>query len=92
MKTLKKVPVFPIYVSLMPDVMEDGNIYISKEYDVAIHRCLCGCKTEVVTPLVSSGWKLTDKEGKITMTPSIGNYHTPCKSHYIITNGIANIV
>lgn len=93
MKTLKRVEVTPVYVETMPEVMEQGKVYISLKYKVAIHICLCGtCGSKTVTPLGEKEWTLTDKEGKITLSPSIGNYQMPCKSHYIITNGKANFV
>lgn len=94
MKTIKKATITPIYVQYIPrhHEMEEGKIYISKEFETATHLCLCGCGFPTVTPLKYNGWELTDKEGKITITPSIGNFQYPCKSHYIITNGVANFV
>lgn len=94
MKTIKKVPITPVYVQDMPrtNKMEQGKIYISEEYEIAIHLCLCGCGLPTITPLKHTGWELTDKGGKITMTPSLFNRQYPCKSHYIITNGVANFV
>lgn len=93
MKTLKKVPIKPLYVDLMPDVLEQGILYISKECEVAIHLCLCGCGMQTVTPLWEPhGWHLTEKGDTVSLSPSIGNYQFPCKSHYIITDNIANFV
>jgi len=106
MKTIKKVPIEPVYVDWMPDVLEQGKLYISKKGCLAIHLCLCGCGEQTVTPLdeivtetdktvtemPKGGWILTEKRNKISMTPSIGNYSVPCKSHYIITNNVANFV
>jgi hypothetical protein len=92
MRTIKKVEVTPVYVNHIPDNMEFGKIYISNEYHTANHLCLCGCGGETVTPLIGSGWKLTEKDGKISLTPSILNGNYECKSHYIITNNIANFV
>jgi hypothetical protein len=108
MKTIKKVQIEPVYVEWMPEKeeMKQGVLYISKKGCLAIHLCLCGCGEEVVTPLdeivtetekiVSEmppgDWILTEKRDKISLTPSIGNYKLPCKSHYIITNNVANFV
>lgn len=93
MKTLMKVPIEPVYVEFMPTVLEDGKLYISEKYNVAIHLCLCGCKEKTVTPLHPiDGWVLTKQGDKVTLTPSIGNYQMPCKSHYIITKNVANFV
>ena len=94
MQTIKKVPVTPQYSERIPETetMLEGVIYISEVYDTASHLCLCGCKNLTVTPLGSEHWTLLNKEDKLTMFPSIGNYNFPCKSHYIITKGIANFV
>ena len=106
MKTVKKVNIDPVYVEYMPDVLEGGKLYTSKKYSIAIHSCPCGCGNRVVTPLdeivtefgktvtemPKNGWILTEKRNRITITPSIGNYGFPCKSHYIITNNIANFI
>lgn len=93
MKTLKKVEIEPVYVEFMPSELEDGKLYISEKYNVAIHLCLCGCKEKTVTPLHPvHGWILTKQNDKVTLTPSISNYQMPCKSHYIITKNVANFV
>jgi hypothetical protein len=86
--------------------MEDGILYVSKKGGIGIHRCLCGCGEKCVTPFTKitteneeflssmpgQDWFLSIRSDKATITPSIGNYEFPCKSHYIITNGIANFV
>lgn len=73
----------------MPDNIKKGEIYISSEYGVAIHRCPCGCGNEVVTPISPNGWRLIFNGKTITLHPSIGNWHLACKSHYwIIDNKI----
>lgn len=97
MKTLMKVEIEPVYVEgYMPpfETMEERKIYISEEYGTTIHRCLCGCGEKTVLPLDPKfGWNLIyDDTGKISFTPSIGNYQLPCKSHYIITKNVANFV
>lgn len=97
MKTIKKVEVDFKYVEFIPDIMEERTIYISEEYGTSIHNCLCGCGEKTILPInnvingIDYGWKLIKENNeKISFTPSIGNYHLPCKSHYIITNNIAN--
>lgn len=102
MKTLKKVPV--TYKLLgeeeyMPpkEEMEFGVIYVSIPYHTAIHICLCGtCGLQTVMPLnhdhITNRWGLVLKDDKISFIGSVGNYQFPCKSHYIITNSIANFV
>ena len=99
MKTLKKVPIKPIYVEYMPtdQNMVQGEIYISKRFEVSIHLCLCGCGMKTVLPIdqdhknKSHGWKLTENGGEISFTPSILN-PSPCNAHYIITKNVANII
>ena len=38
------------FVEFIPEVLEDGILYISLTYCTAIHKCVCGCNNEVVTP------------------------------------------
>ena len=102
MKTLKKIEIVPVFVEFIPDTMKQDILYISKEYHCAIHLCLCGCGNKVVTPLnhiseatgnkITTGWDYTEKDGKVSLSPSIGNYNFPCQYHYIITNNVANVV
>jgi hypothetical protein len=47
---------------------------------------------DVVIDGQDMGWHMTEKDGKVSFTPSIGNYQLPCKSHYIITKNKANFV
>lgn len=90
MKTLKKVNIIPAFVDEIPRNLIKEVLYISKKYEIAIHQCLCGCGNESVTSLKSGEWTLSEKDGKISMTPSILNRF--CGTHYIITDNIANIV
>ena len=41
---------------------------------------------------ITTGWDYTEKDGKVSLSPSIGNYNFPCQYHYIITNNVANVV
>jgi len=92
MKTIKKVEIEPIYVEFIPNILDENKIYISEDYGVSVHNCLCGCGEKTVLPFDKfTGWILIkEKNDKISFIPSIGNYQLPCKSHYIITNNIAN--
>ena len=63
--------------------MKEGNLYLSRKYETAIHLCACGCGGESVTPTHQpTGWRLTEKDGKVTLHPSILNRF--CKAHYWI--------
>lgn len=85
--------VIPEYVYFMPkkEDMKEGIIYISKEFELAIHLCACGCGFQTVTPFKNKfgGWDLTDNDGNITLRPSIGNFsgENPYHAHYYITDG-----
>ena len=95
MKTLKRVEIRPMFLDgFIPETQEEGILYISEKYNCAIHKCLCGCGQDSVTPLhPSNGWTLTKHEdGRVSLTPSILNNNCPNKSHYILTKNIANFV
>ena len=79
----------PVYVKEMPVDIEESVLYISNEYNVAIHLCACGCLQKTVTPLgAERGWIIQDIDGKITLRPSIGNFmgENPYHAHYFVTN------
>jgi hypothetical protein len=100
MKTKLKIPVEVVNVHYIPEfnLMEENVIYVSKEYSLAMHKCLCGCGEIAATPINedvndTSGWDVTiDSNNKITFKPSILNTNCPNRYHYVITNGIANIL
>lgn len=93
MKTIKRIEIEPVFVELIPSIMEENKLYISEKYNVSVHNCLCGCGEKTVMPLYGNGWNLIkENNGKVSFTPSVGNYNFTCKSHYIITNNIANFV
>ncbi len=72
------------FVEFMPEIIEEGILYVSMEYATAIHMCCCGCGNKVVTPLSPTDWKLTYDGRAITLDPSIGNWGFACRSHYWI--------
>jgi hypothetical protein len=73
------------FVEFIPDVIEEGILYISIPYCTAIHKCVCGCGNEVVTPLSPTDWELTFNGKAVSLDPSIGNWSFKCQSHYWIT-------
>ena len=75
----------PCFVSLLPDQLENGKLYVSMEFASAIHLCCCGCDRQVVTPLSPTEWNLWFDGDSISLAPSIGNWNFPCESHYVIT-------
>lgn len=96
MKTLKKVPIELIRMAeneYLPkkENMEFGKLYYSEYMNNCTHLCLCGCGHECYLPISDDDWNIVIKNNKVTITPSILQ-RFDCKSHYIITNGIANFV
>lgn len=81
MKTLKHE-----FIEFVPDVLEEGVLYISVLHCSAIHKCVCGCGNEVVTPISPDDWQLSFNGKSVSLRPSIGNWNFDCKSHYWITN------
>ena len=73
------------FVSLLPDQLENGKLYVSMEFASAIHLCCCGCGRQVVTPLSPTEWNLWFDGDSISLAPSVGNWNFPCESHYVIT-------
>lgn len=77
-----------LHVKTMPEKLEPGILYVSLMYHTSIHICPCGtCNKKVVLPFrnPTTGWALTEVDGKVTLRPSVGNWQYPCKSHYYIT-------
>lgn len=75
------------HVKYMPKQLSPGVLYVSEEYAIAGHLCACGCGNKVMTPLGPAEWTFTERGGLPSLSPSIGNWQLPCRSHYIIANG-----
>lgn len=76
------------FVDYIPDKLEENTLYVSLEFATAIHKCLCGCGNQVVTPFSPTDWRLTF-DGSVSLEPSIGNWSFKCRSHYWITQNTA---
>jgi Family of unknown function (DUF6527) len=74
----------PEYVESFPKFLDDGVLYISKKFRTSCHRCCCGCGIKIVTPIRPTEYRLTERDGLISLHPSIGNWNHPCQSHYVI--------
>lgn len=72
------------FVQYIPEKLEAGVLYISMEYATAAHACCCGCGQEVVTPFTPTDWNMTFDGETVSLSPSIGNWNMPCRSHYVI--------
>lgn len=74
------------FVEFIPEILEDGVLYVSIEYATAAHKCFCGCGNEVITPLTPTDWKIIFNGESVSIYPSIGNWSFSCRSHYWIEN------
>ena len=82
-----------VIVSNIPEDLEEGVLYYSETFDTAIHKCMCGCGNEVVTPCSQSGWTaIINNYRNVSLTPSVGSFNLSCKSHYFLKNGIVKWV
>jgi hypothetical protein len=75
------------FVEYVPAELAEGVLYISITYRTAVHRCACGCGNKVVTPISPADWQLFYDGDAVSLTPSIGNWGFPCRSHYWIDAG-----
>jgi Family of unknown function (DUF6527) len=75
------------FVEYVPAELAEGVLYISIPYRTAVHRCACGCGNKVVTPISPADWQLFYDGNTVSLTPSIGNWGFPCRSHYWIDSG-----
>jgi len=77
------------FVEVIPesDDIKERTLYVSRTYGTAVHKCCCGCGSEVVTPLSPAGWQLESDGQTVSLYPSIGSWSLPCQSHYFIRNG-----
>lgn len=71
----------------IPPYLERAKLYYSQKYGTAAHLCACGCGKRVVTPCKPGFWDMKILDAKPTLSPSIGNFQLPCKSHYFIRAG-----
>ncbi|MDR6143345.1 hypothetical protein QE375_002899 [Microbacterium foliorum] len=75
----------PFFVDEIPEALRPDGLYVCIPYATAVHLCACGCGNEVVTPLTPVDWRLTF-DGRVSLSPSIGNWSFACRSHYWITD------
>ena len=70
------------FVEYVPDILDDGVLYVSIPFCIATHKCFCGCGWEVTTPIAPKAWELTYNGQSVSLSPSVGNRNLECKSHY----------
>ena len=71
-----------VFMESIPERLDANTLYVSIKYATAIHSCACGCGREVVTPLSPTDWTLSFDGRTVSLSPSIGNWSSPCRSHY----------
>ena len=84
----------------VPDPIPPGEIFVFVENGVVQSvdfLCPCGCGVSCYTPVVVEGqpkhsrqWIYSEKDGKVTLSPSI-KFTGGCKSHFNITEGRGEI-
>ncbi len=77
------------FVEFVPDVLEEQVIYVCIPLATVAHKCVCGCGSEIVTPLTPTDWELMFNGETVSLNPSIGNWSYPCQSHYWIRHNRA---
>ena len=75
----------PEFVEIIPPELTEGKLYVSMIYATTVHLCACGCGNKVVLPLSPAEWQMFFDGEAVSLTPSIGNWEFPCRSHYWIT-------
>jgi hypothetical protein len=74
-------------VHYVPKELKPGVLYVSEEFDIAVHLCACGCGSKVTTPLGPTEWTVKDTNNSPSLYPSVGNWQLACQSHYWIRHG-----
>lgn len=77
-------PISHVFVDRIPTVREERTLYVSIPFATAVHNCMCGCGTKVVTPLSPPQWRIMFDGESVSLWPSIGNSGLACRSHYVI--------
>ena len=56
-----------MYVEFIPRELNEGVLYISKQFKTASHLCCCGCGTKIVTPLRPTEYSLTGSGDAVSL-------------------------
>ncbi len=71
-------------VRRLPDILREGILYVCFECNVVVHLCACGCGEKVVLQIDPDFWRVWYDGETVSLSPSIGNFQYPCRSHYWI--------
>lgn len=74
----------PQFIDQRPDALEERVLYISVSFRTSVHLCCCGCGNEVWLPIRPARWKFSYDGETVSLSPSVGNWSFPCRSHYWI--------
>lgn len=74
-------------VDFMPKDLQPGILYYAEEFGAAAHLCACGCGSKIRTPIDETEWRLDEGPNGPSLSPSVGNWQKPCRSHYFIRDG-----
>jgi hypothetical protein len=74
-------------VHYMPKELKPGFLYVSEEFGIAQHLCVCGCGAKIKTPLGPTEWTVEETDSGPSLSPSVGNWQQACQSHYWIYRG-----
>ena len=72
------------FVEYVPSTLAEGVLYVSVRFRTVVHLCACGCGVKIATPLSPANWQLCFDGESISLSPSIGAWGLPCRSHYWI--------
>ena len=75
------------FVEEIPQLLDEGVLYVSLEFGTAAHLCCCGCGNEVFTPITPIDWSVIYDGEAVSLHPSVGNWSLSCRSHYWIQKG-----
>jgi len=73
-------------VERIPANLENRVVYHSEEFELAGFVCPCGCGHRI-TLLVPDSHQVWSQNGLATISPSVGVFDAPCKSHFFIRAG-----
>ncbi len=73
-------------VERLPTALSDNVVYVSEEFELAALKCACGCGHQV-NLLLGDGHTVNDVGGLADVSPSIGVWDAPCRSHFWIQKG-----
>lgn len=71
-------------VHRVPEDLSPGILYVCFDCNVVAHLCACGCGEKIILPIDPGFWSVKYDGETVSVTPSIGNFQYPCKSHYWI--------